>query len=116
MSERSLDGLGAWAAEWPRPTFISAGTTALDDDGNLAESLIALSRLSSAPFSLEDLLIRVAMFAVRAIPGADGGGLTLIKQGRPDTIVTSAAFVGHVDGIQYRTNEGPCITAGATGV
>ena len=30
--------------------------------------------------------------------------------------MTSAAFVGQVDAIQYRINEGPCITAAATGV
>jgi len=116
MAERSPDGLGAPAVEWAGPTFVSAGTTALDDDGDPADSLTALSRLSMARMSLTDLLIRVAMIAVRAIPGADGGGLTVIEQHRPDTIVTSAAFVGHVDAIQYRTNQGPCITAAATGV
>jgi GAF domain-containing protein len=116
MAERSPDGPGAPAVEWAGPTFVSAGTTALDDDGDLADSLTALSRLSMARMSLTDLLIRVAMIAVRAIPGADGGGLTVIEQHRPDTIVTSAAFVGHVDAIQYRTNQGPCITAAATGV
>ena len=107
MAERSPDGLGAPAVEWAGPTFVSAGTTALDDDGDLADSLTALSRLSMARLSLTDLLIRVAMFAVQAIPGADGAGLTVIEHDRPDTIVTSAAFVGHVDAIQYRTNAGP---------
>jgi hypothetical protein len=34
--------------------------------------LLTLSTLSAARLSLEDLLTRVASFAVNAIPGADG--------------------------------------------
>jgi GAF domain-containing protein len=52
---------------------------------------------------------------VRAIPGADGAGLTLFEADRSDTIVTSDAFVREIDDIQYGINEGPCVTAAATG-
>ena len=45
--------------------------TAEDD---LAGGLAALAGLSSARLSLEDLLTRVASFAVQAILGADGAG------------------------------------------
>jgi hypothetical protein len=62
---------------------------------------------------LPDVLTRVAEFAVRAIPGADGAGVTLIEAGHADTIVASAPFVGLVDDIQYGIAEGPCITAAA---
>jgi GAF domain-containing protein len=41
--------------------------------------------------------------------------LTLIEHDRSDTIVKRAAFVREVDDIQYAINEGPCITAAATG-
>ena len=54
-------------------------------DDDLTESLFALAGLSSARLSLEDLLTRVASFAVQAIPGADGAGLTLLEDDRPDT-------------------------------
>ena len=54
-------------------------TAAEDDD--LAASLAALSRLSSGQLSLEQLLTQVATFAVQAIPGADGAGLTLDRGG-----------------------------------
>ena len=74
-----------------------------------------MSRLSSARLSLEDLLTQVATFAVQAIPGADGAGLTLIEADRADTIVKSAPFVREVDDIQYGLGEGPCISAAATG-
>ncbi|MFJ5070002.1 GAF and ANTAR domain-containing protein [Kitasatospora sp. NPDC088556] len=62
---------------------------------------------------LPALLVHVADFAAHAIPGADGVGLTLVEDGRADTIVSSAAFVRTVDAIQYRIGEGPCITAAA---
>jgi GAF domain-containing protein len=87
------------------------------DDIDLRGSLDDLSRLvmSSEPDGLQDLLRHVAAFAVRAIPGADGAGLTLLEHNRPDTIVASADFVREVDEIQYGLGEGPCISAAAEG-
>lgn len=82
------------------------------DDG-LAWSLAALSRLATARLGLEDLLTQIAGFAVKAIPGADGAGLTLLEADRADTIVATADFVREVDVIQYSMGEGPCISAAA---
>jgi len=93
--------------------FVATRAAAEDDD--LAQSLAALARLSSSRLGLEDLLTQVATYAVRAIPGADGAGLTLIEVDRADTIVKSAPFVREVDDIQYGLGEGPCISAAATG-
>ena len=84
------------------------------EDADLASGLAALSQLSVA-LDLDVLLTRVADYAVRAIPGADGAGLTLLESDRADTIVTSAAFVRQVDDIQYSIGEGPCISAAAQG-
>jgi GAF domain-containing protein len=86
-------------------------TASADDD--LRSSLAALAQLATARMELPDVLTRVAEFAVLAIPGADGAGLTLIEAGRTDTIVASADFVSEVDAIQYGIGEGPCITAAA---
>jgi hypothetical protein len=87
------------------------------DDVDLRSSLDDLSRLvmDGGPAGLEDLLRHVAAFAVRAIPGADGAGLTLLEADRPDTIVASAEFVVQIDSIQYGLGQGPCITAAAEG-
>jgi hypothetical protein len=74
-------------------------------------SLAELSRLAANQVALPDMLTHVAMFAVRAIPGADGAGLTLLRKGRPETIVTTSDLVQQVDDIQYGIGEGPCITA-----
>jgi transcriptional regulator with GAF, ATPase, and Fis domain len=87
----------------------------LDQDLELQRSLAGLSSLATAAISLPNMLSSVAEFAVRAIPGADGAGLTLLHDDRADTIVASADFVREVDAIQYGIGEGPCITAAAEG-
>lgn len=86
-----------------------------DHDAQLVSSLGGLSRLATEAISLSEMLVSVAEFAVRAIPGADGAGVTLLQNDRPDTIVASADFVREVDAIQYGIGEGPCITAAAEG-
>lgn len=91
------------------------GSYSESDETELAESLTALSRLSADWMSLEDLLTQVAAFAVRAIPGAEGAGLTLLEADRANVIVKSEPFVGEVDAIQYGLHEGPCISAAGQG-
>lgn len=85
------------------------------EDLDLQESVASLARLGSNRLELEALLTRVANYAVQAIPGADGAGLTLLEAERADTIVATAPFVGEVDDIQYTLGQGPCITAAAEG-
>ena len=85
------------------------------EEEDLRESLTGLSRLASDRLPLEELLTQVATYAVRAIPGADGAGLTLLEQGRADTIVATAPFVTEVDDIQYAMDQGPCISAAREG-
>ena len=80
-------------------------------DGALTSSLAALGRLATGRLDLTDMLTKVAGYAVDAIPGADGAGLTLLEDNRADTIVATAEFVRHVDDIQYAMGEGPCISA-----
>ncbi len=91
----------------------AAQAQAASEDNDLRTSLAALSQLATGHMQLGDVLTRVAEFAVAAIPGADGAGLTMIEAGRSDTIVASAPFVGRVDAIQYTLGEGPCISAAA---
>ena len=81
-----------------------------EEDDDLREGLAGLSQLTNG-VGLEDLLTRVATCAVRAIPGADGAGLTLLEDDRADTVVATAAFVREIDDIQYGIGQGPCITA-----
>jgi GAF domain-containing protein len=85
------------------------------EDIDLRDSLAGLSRLAAGKLELESLLTRVAGYAVQAIPGADGAGLTLLEQGRADIIVATAPFVSEIDDIQYAMGQGPCISAAAEG-
>jgi GAF domain-containing protein len=86
------------------------------DDADLQAGIDDLAGLVAGSLGLPELLAEVAAFAVRAIPGADGAGVTLLQADRVDNMVAalaaSAPFVAAIDEIQYVTlNEGPCITA-----
>ncbi len=77
-----------------------------------------LAGLVGGRLGLDELLAQVATFAVSAIPGAEGAGVTLLQSnhGEGHNVVAalgaSAPFVAAIDDIQYVTfNEGPCITA-----
>ncbi|MEP7179162.1 MAG: GAF and ANTAR domain-containing protein [Pseudonocardiales bacterium] len=94
---------------------MTSDNTSAQEVDDLRTSLVGLSHLASGQMELEDVLTRVAEFAVSAIPGADGVGLTLLESGRADTMVASAPFVAEVDAIQYGIEEGPCITSAAEG-
>lgn len=85
-------------------------------DKNLVSSLTALATLATGQLDLVTTLTHVATFAVQAIGGADGAGLTLQEPGHADTIVATADFVRQVDTIQYALGEGPCVSAAAHGV
>lgn len=87
----------------------------MHDDDELTASLAGLSGLVNGQRSFEQSLVRVAEFAVRAIPGAEGAGLTLLEADRHQTVVATDEFVTAVDDIQYGLGEGPCISAVAQG-
>jgi GAF domain-containing protein len=93
-----------------------ASERASADDADLQAGIDDLAGLVAGSLGLPELLAEVASFAVRAIPGADGAGVTLLRVDRPDNMVAalaaSAPFVAAIDEIQYVTlQEGPCITA-----
>jgi GAF domain-containing protein len=86
----------------------------LAEEDDLRDGLAGLSQLSTR-LGLEGLLTRVASFAVKAIPGADGAGLTLLEDDRANTIVATAPFVREIEDIQYSLGQGPCILAAREG-
>ncbi|GAC1443061.1 MAG: GAF and ANTAR domain-containing protein [Mycobacteriales bacterium] len=84
----------------------------MDGDEELAESLAGLTGLLLTRRPLTETLTQVAEFAVHAIPGAQGAGLTLLEANRPQTVVATDEFVREVDRIQYEVaDEGPCLSA-----
>lgn len=96
-----------------RPEAAPSEGQILNDEDDLQAALLGLSRLVTGSDPLEPLLTQVAEYAVRAIPGADGAGVTMHNDGKQSTMAASAPFVADVDDIQYRLGEGPCISAAA---
>lgn len=97
---------------WP----VSASERSEADTDDLRSGLGDLAGLVADTLGLEELLARVATYAVQAIPAAEGAGLTLLRTDHPDNrveaLAASAPFVQQIDEIQYvEVNEGPCITA-----
>jgi hypothetical protein len=80
-------------------------------EGDLVTSLAGLSGLLTDHRPLRETLVVIAEFAVQAIPGADGAGLTMLEDKRTQTVVASAEFVHAVDDVQYGLGEGPCLLA-----
>lgn len=85
------------------------------DEVDLQHGLSSLARVVADARSVEDLLSDVASFAVTAIPGVDGAGVTLVEfvSGWPRAHAWAAtpAFVREIEVLQYdKLREGPCIT------
>src|SRR6195952_5037472 len=87
----------------------ASGVAVQEDD--LAESLDGLAGLLTGHRALTETLTIIAEYAVQAIPGADGAGLTIREDDRAETVVASAEFVHVVDDVQYGLGEGPCLLA-----
>jgi len=97
------------------PMILSAQQVS-DDAADLRGAVDELAGLVADGRGLPELLAEVSTFAVRAIPGADGAGVTLLRVDRVENLVevlgASAPFVAEIDEIQYVSlKEGPCITA-----
>ena len=106
-------------AEQPRGTHGPGDPDPADDDADVMDlraSLDDLAGLVTEGLDLKEVLRRVATFAVTAVPGADGAGVTLLRPhgdgNEVEAVAASHEFVAEIDKIQYVTlNEGPCITA-----
>ena len=102
---------GRTPAQQPEPS-----TEQLEaDEVDLHAGLVGVAGIVADARQVDEILRDVAEFAERAIPGADGAGVTLISSGdatpRIRTWAVTAEFVAEIDTVQYRDlSEGPCIT------
>jgi len=85
------------------------------DEVDLYLGLSGVARIVAGARSVLDLLNDVAEFAVQAIPGVDGAGVTLIDADsctpRAEAWAATPQFVRDIDALQYNVlNEGPCVT------
>ncbi|MGH8886174.1 MAG: ANTAR domain-containing protein [Egibacteraceae bacterium] len=78
---------------------------------NIPEGLAELSQLLFTQETLDSTLDRVAGLAVKTIPGCDGAGVALVRDGRITNVAASDELVARLEAAQYRTNEGPCLQA-----
>jgi GAF domain-containing protein len=85
------------------------------DEMDLRTGVSRVAGIVAGTRSVSEILRDVADFALQAIPGADGSGVTLIRplnhRPRVQTWAFTAAFVETIDTVQYEDlDEGPCIT------
>lgn len=89
------------------------------DELDLNAGLIGLAGIIADAASVDEILGQVAQFAVQAIPGADGAGVTLTHPRDPDSgddlriqaWSVTAEVIQTIDTLQYeKLVEGPCIT------
>ncbi|AKK26136.1 GAF and ANTAR domain-containing protein [Mycobacterium sp. EPa45] len=101
----------------PEPELSAAQLQA--DELDLNAGLSGLAGIVADAASVDEILRQVAQFAVQAIPGADGAGVTLIQPHGPDSPgdlciqawSVTAEFIAAIDTLQYdKLGEGPCIT------
>src|SRR6478736_8846165 len=116
LHERRWQRMTEFTTGADRPAGPLGAEQARADISDLQAAIGDLAGLVAGSLGLQELLTEVATFAVHAIPGAEGAGVTLLQIDQPTHIVAalgaSAPFVAAIDAIQYTTvNEGPCITA-----
>src|SRR3569833_4265114 len=52
---------------------------------------------------------------VQVVPGADMASITLVREGVPETVASTAQRAVNFDREQYRIGDGPCLRAAETG-
>ena len=87
---------------------------------DLSTGLAGVAGIVAGARSVDEMLGEVANFAVQAIPGVDGAGVTVIRAGdarpRVESWSVTADFVHEIDTVQYEEiHEGPCLTCMRSG-
>jgi transcriptional regulator with GAF, ATPase, and Fis domain len=98
----------------PRPALSPAQLES--DDIDLHAGLSGVGNIVAGGRSVVDVLRDIAEFAVRAIPGVDGAGVTMTDASAETPHIqawaVTADFVHEIDSVQYHELiEGPCITS-----
>ena len=77
-------------------------------------ALEALHQIFDAEESLGVALDRTAQGAVRAITDADAVTITVLREGKPDTVAWTDQRYLEIDKHQYAADRGPCLEAART--
>ncbi|BBZ33031.1 GAF and ANTAR domain-containing protein [Mycolicibacterium confluentis] len=94
----------------PQPSPVQLEAHELD----LYAGLAGVASIVAGTRRVDEILSEIAEFAVLAIPGVDGAGVTLLQAGgqhRVETWAVTTDFVRDIDAVQYdQFGEGPCLT------
>ncbi|MGA5464401.1 GAF and ANTAR domain-containing protein [Mycobacterium sp. NPDC050041] len=87
-----------------------------EHEADLSAGLTGVAGIVAGAKPVNDLMQEVAEFAVQAIPGMQGAGLTVVDvvgdTPRVESWAVTADFVREIDSVQYETTgEGPCISS-----
>ncbi|MDO3634611.1 GAF and ANTAR domain-containing protein [Mycolicibacterium arseniciresistens] len=87
-----------------------------EHEADLYAGLSGVAGIVAGAKPVNELMQEVAEFAVQAIPGMQGAGLTVVDNvgdtPRIESWAVTADFVREIDSVQYETTgEGPCITS-----
>lgn len=98
--------------EQPVPEVRQArGTGGQPPEAGLARDLSELARQMQAEPSMESLLQRIVEAAVSEIDPAEHAGISEIDRHNVHTRAATGALVKRIDDLQYRIEDGPCLTS-----
>lgn len=75
------------------------------------EKLSRVTRLLKTQRTLPAQLGAVVEIVKRTVPSCDAAGIVLLVEGAPTSVAVTDKLAMEIDLIQYRTGEGPCLTA-----
>ena len=89
--------------------------TRTDTSAELQDELSDVALALFAPGTVEGTLQRIVELAVITIDGCDAAGIFLVENERVTTTASSDPIVVELDGLQFESDEGPCLDAMSQG-
>ena len=71
----------------------------------------ALRRFLAGEDDLTTMLTRVILVATETVPPCDSASITMLRDGRPTTPVSTDETAVDLDAVQYDAGDGPCLAA-----
>jgi hypothetical protein len=87
----------------------------VESSRELERSLAELALALFAPGNVEGTLQQIVDLAVMTVDGCDVTGVFLVENEQVVTLACSDPVVVELDGLQFETNEGPCLDAVSQG-
>lgn len=78
---------------------------------DLTEVMTRLAGLLFSEETLQSALDLTSRLARETLPQSEGGGVTLVREGKKYTAAYSDEVVERADALQYELDEGPCLSA-----